>query len=203
MSKVIIVAGGDAPRELPGCDFLIAADSGLDAVMDLGVIPDLVVGDFDSASPTALDWYKDTGRPFEQHPAAKDATDLQIAFDALDRFEPTSVDVFGVWGGRVDHSLTNVAVCCGYRTAPVVMRTDVELVHIVRGQKTLVANPGSTVSLIAWGGSAVVSIDDVEWPLTNAELSPFTSLGQSNLFLGESAEVQVHSGLVLAIVKMA
>ncbi|HTD50939.1 MAG TPA: thiamine diphosphokinase, partial [Acidimicrobiia bacterium] len=67
---------------LPDRGDVIAADSGLGVAMALGVHVDHLVGDLDSAAPHAVDAAVASGTTVERHPAEKDATDLELAFDA-------------------------------------------------------------------------------------------------------------------------
>ena len=61
---------------------MIAADAGLDHAEALGLPVDLVVGDLDSVSKEALERARRAGIAIEEHPAAKDQTDLELALDA-------------------------------------------------------------------------------------------------------------------------
>src|SRR5262245_32872433 len=81
------VAGGDpqgpgALRGLPDPDLALAADSGLEHATAAGYVVDLVVGDLDSADPAAVAAAVERGVVVERHPAAKDATDLELALVA-------------------------------------------------------------------------------------------------------------------------
>ncbi len=86
----MVIAGGDpvdpSVRDLlphvGDVDFVIAADSGLDRAVELGLDVDLVVGDFDSADPAAVDAAVRRGTELERHPSEKDAIDLELAIDA-------------------------------------------------------------------------------------------------------------------------
>jgi thiamine pyrophosphokinase len=55
------------------------------------------------------------------------------------------------------------------------------------------------VSLIPWGGSALVSARGFEWPLDHATLSPTSSRGVSNIARSEAPQVEVHEGTLLVI----
>src|SRR5688572_23261696 len=54
---VLVVAGGPLPHALPPLapgTTVIAADSGVEAVLAAGLVPTVVVGDLDSADPAAV-----------------------------------------------------------------------------------------------------------------------------------------------------
>ena len=74
--KTLIVSGGwlrpaflrEKWEEL--CpDLLIAADRGIDYALDAGLIPDLIVGDYDSAEGTSAAHFRERGVPFRTYPA--------------------------------------------------------------------------------------------------------------------------------------
>src|SRR4051794_39851414 len=79
----LVVAGGPGPvvvtEPLPADAFVVAADSGLERAVALGLSVDVVVGDFDSVSETMLQAAADRGVRVERHPREKDATDLELA----------------------------------------------------------------------------------------------------------------------------
>src|SRR5262245_44786147 len=83
----IVVTGGAPPRRslaslLPGAAYVIAADAGLDHAETLGLPVDVVLGDLDSVSKEALERARRAGIAVEEHPPAKDETDLELALDA-------------------------------------------------------------------------------------------------------------------------
>lgn len=121
---IVVVAGGDPvlPAErawVPGDAVVIAADSGLDHAHALGLRADVAVGDFDSVSPRALERAEADGTRLERHPAAKDATDLELALDAAAAHGPERIVVLGGHGGRVDHLLANAALLAADRKSVV------------------------------------------------------------------------------------
>lgn len=115
MMRVLIITGGDCSADvmLPRYDFCIAADSGLDTAKALGIFPDVIIGDFDSVSEPPTE-YSDpaSGRKSEiiTHPAKKDDTDTGLAaVCALER-GATEILIVGGIGGRLDHTLSNMAL---------------------------------------------------------------------------------------------
>ena len=59
---------------------ILAADRGLVLCKKLGIIPDLILGDFDSTTSDALEYYRSTvPERIRQYPSRKDDTDTELA----------------------------------------------------------------------------------------------------------------------------
>ncbi|BDR54840.1 thiamine pyrophosphokinase [Bombiscardovia apis] len=97
----------DESTPLPAHDFLIAADGGADHARQAGLLPDITVGDFDSitAAP-AID-----GSHIAL-PAEKDDTDMMAALKLGWEHGYRRFHIYGGLGGRIDHSIANVATLC-------------------------------------------------------------------------------------------
>ena len=93
---------------LPAPDRIYCADGGLRHAAQLGITPDLILGDFDSADPGMLEQYKISGAPFETHPADKDFTDTELAAERAVLDGCGVILVFGAFGARIDHAYTNL-----------------------------------------------------------------------------------------------
>ena len=82
--KTLIVTGGsldiswakDFVRTI-NAEYIIAADSGLKYIDELGLVPDMILGDYDSVEAGLLDKYKSTD--IKTYPREKDYTDTHIA----------------------------------------------------------------------------------------------------------------------------
>jgi thiamine pyrophosphokinase len=205
VTAVVYVNGEPGPQaapELGHVDLAIAADAGLHLARQLGHRVHLVVGDLDSVAPAELAAARDAGVEIDQHPAAKDETDLELAIDHVLRAGAERLVVLGGSGGRLDHLATNLAVLTGPRLAGVDVEAYLALarVDVVRSRRSLVGRPGLLVSLLAWGGEARgVCTEGLRWPLVDATLAAGTSLGTSNEYVAATAAVTVGSGVVTAI----
>lgn len=206
MTTVIVVAGGVAPdpslRELlPPADAVIAADSGYDHALRLGLSPAVLVGDLDSISADGLAAAERAGVRIERHPPDKDATDLELALELAARGADEIVVVAGDVG-RFDHAVGNLLLLGAERYAGVRIsaRLALGLVTVVRSERTLTGQPGDIVSLFAVGGPASgVTTTGLRWPLHEATLAVGSTLGTSNEMLGTEATVEVADGVVFAI----
>ena len=113
--KILIITGGKVEEifisgliEEEKYTMIIAADRGLELTERLGILPDLIVGDFDSVSDTVLRKYRDKSIPIKTFPKEKDKTDTQLAIEMSLEYHPDRLDIVGATGSRCDHMLANL-----------------------------------------------------------------------------------------------
>jgi thiamine pyrophosphokinase len=202
---VVILAGGlgrPAPvAVLPGA-VVIAADSGAEHALELGLRVDLVVGDLDSVSEGTLAAVEQAGARVERHPVAKGATDLELALAAALALEPERILVLGGAVGRLDHLFGELLLLAADAYAGV--RVDAQLgdatVHVVRGARVLAGEPGELISLFAVHGPATgVVTDGLVYRLRGETLEAGSSRGLSNAFATSEARVSLERGVLLAV----
>lgn len=204
---VLVFTGGEpVPVEvlstLPRATTVIAADSGLRSAQALGLPVHAVVGDMDSVEPDELAAAAAAGARIERHPAAKDATDLELAMDAAVELDPAAITVVGGAGGRLDHLLAAMLLLTAerYASIPVVARTGSAIVTVVRDVGWLSGHEGALVTLLAVRGPAEgVTTTGLRFGLAGERLEPGSTRGVSNEFTGERASVRLDTGVVLAI----
>ena len=204
---VLLLTGGDPidpalAAALPQEAFVIAADSGVEQALALGLTVDLAVGDFDSVAAAALGAVEEAGARVERHPEAKDETDLELGLAAASSREAVRVVVAGGHGGRVDHFLANALLLASPRFAH--MRVEAYVgpsrIVVVRDGATLVGEVGDLVSLLAVGGAAVgVRTSGLRYPLRRERLEVGSTRGVSNVFEEASATVELDAGTLLAV----
>jgi len=212
-SRAIVLAGGELPptdaiRDLvagggaAGPPLVVAADSGLDHALALGLAVDVVVGDLDSASAAAIAAARADGVAFETHPVDKDATDLELALLAARDRGPTRITVVGGGGGRHDHLLANALVLAAADLADLDLDALVGTARItvVRARATLHGHPGDLCSLLPVGGVAHgVRTHGLRFRLHGEDLLPGSTRGVSNELIGAEATVTVDAGVILAV----
>ena len=119
--KCVIFAGLPAAPELHGwwadADYVIAADAGYENACRVGVEPDLLLGDYDSAPRP------EAGAKTVFLPAEKDDTDTYYAArKALELGATDVVIVGGLGGARLDHTLANLQTLCFWQKTECVRR---------------------------------------------------------------------------------
>lgn len=209
--RAIVVAGGSIDpsdaTHLTHADLVVAADGGAAWPVEAGRRPDLVVGDMDSIDPTLLDELERAGVSVERHPAAKEASDLELALDAAVREGASELTILGALGGqRLDHELANLLLLVdpGWDARGVTVRvvrgaTTVRALH-GPGAASLTGGPGGAVTLLPVGGDAVgVSTAGLRFPLHDEPLRMGRSRGLSNVVETSPGRVELSSGTLLII----
>ena len=160
------------------------------------------MGDFDSAAPEAVAAAEAAGARIVRHPAAKDATDLELALEEALALAPDRILVLASSGGRLDHLLSLLLALASPRFAGA--RIDAAVgrawVHVVRGERMVEGEAGELVSLLALHGPAEgVWTEGLAYELRGDTLEPGSSRGVSNVLTTNRATVSVEHGVVLAI----
>lgn len=208
--KIAVIAGGEwdaawGKGQLQEVDFLVCADSGGDAALAAGRVPDLLIGDLDSISEAGLSEIRRSGVKIEQYPQAKDETDLELALkDAITKARAAGekdILLYGASGGRIDHFLGNVALMlkAAFQGLRLILKDPQHEVWVLHGKQRIQGAVGQEISLIALTEKAIVRTEGLAYPLNAESLWQYSPRGISNVFLGEEATVEVSEGYVLVV----
>ena len=176
--EYLLVAGGRTPSPawLKAASMnrrLYAVDHGADACRAAGLVPELFIGDGDSAKRDTLSWIEDSHVACKRFPPEKDKTDTQLALETVDENRNPFVIIAGGFGGRFDHafSLLYSFVGTGLHGC---LADDHEFLFVLREDDEIVLEISSTpksLSLLPLTPECQgVSIDGVHWPLSDAVL---------------------------------
>ncbi len=88
---------------------VVAVDGGLEAAKELDIIPDVIVGDFDTVHPEILAYYRKMEHIiWEVHQPEKDDTDTELAIKRALAMNCSHITLLGATGGRLDHMVGNI-----------------------------------------------------------------------------------------------
>ena len=204
--EILFVAGGRRAEEkffleLARGRKIFAIDKGIEICRDLNILPKILIGDFDSAESSAVDWAVKNKIPIERHPVDKDFTDMQLALNFFTEKNCTSdrdfVIVTGIFGGRLDHLFSNVFTCAAskFRTCLVDER---ENIFFVNGGECVevkfFAKPTSISLLPVTEICEGVAIKNVHWELNGATLRQNFPNAISNRVEDDEIKISVTSG---------
>ena len=214
---LIIVGGGSRPEETQlreACrisQVVLAADSGAQWLMECGIVPDVLLGDFDSISPSLLAVLQENGHTrWVRHRLDKDQTDMELCVEEAIRLGAARVSLYAAIGSRIDHSLANLFLLYPFLQAGVEAwivdaRNRVTLVgHTAKKAGScrirLERLEGYKVSLIALGNAvSEVTTSGLQYDMRGRDLPFGSTLGVSNEFAAETAEIEFRDGLLMVL----
>ena len=117
MSKrIIIISGGELNEEFvlsilekEENQYVIGVDRGMEFLCRHQILPNYIVGDFDSVKKEIGDYYRnETNVPIREFNPVKDASDTEIAIRLAMTLGAKEILILGATGGRIDHLWANV-----------------------------------------------------------------------------------------------
>ncbi len=198
----VIVTGGPVGDDAfvrgqcAAAGLLIAADAGALVLERLSIVPDLAVGDFDTAGPELVARLAVSGIPTETHPVAKDYTDTHLAIIIAIARGATEITVLGALGGpRYDHMLATALslAASAFAGVRILLVDPLHTMLVLRPGESVALHgvPGEYVSLLALTEEVTgVSGDGLLYPLpTIFRLGD--NIGVSNELVSSDATVSV------------
>ncbi|MDE5771539.1 MAG: thiamine diphosphokinase [Ruminococcus sp.] len=201
MKTCIIFAGGEfsAPSFTDTkADLVICADRGYIHAEKLGIVPDIITGDFDSyigELPEDTEIYRSVPE--------KDDTDTMLAVKlAIDR-KCTDIRLYGALGGRFDHTFANIqALIYAHEHGCKMTVYDIDNIITVQGIGTELYEKydGWYFSVFSLTEKLhVEKMTGVKYPVQNHIFTQGFPLGVSNEIISDNAVVSVKNGLALIV----
>jgi thiamine diphosphokinase len=198
MSTCFIFGAGDMPKAVPNTAgaLVIAADGGYLALKELGIKPDIVVGDFDSMDEVQ-------GENVIKLKREKDDTDMAAAVGlALER-GARDIEIYGGLGGRrLSHTIANLQLVAALSQKGITARLcgDGCTATAVTDGALELKNACGYISVFCFGIKAKgVTLKGLKYPLMDAELTNTYPLGVSNQPVSDKAVIEVKSGTLIVI----
>lgn len=184
-------------------DLFICVDGGARYFYQAGIIPHILVGDFDSIAPKLKKAYQDSGIEIVKFPRHKDYTDMELALDLAIEKSATQIYILGATGSRLDHTLSNIQLLHKLADAGVrgIIVNQNNYVYLITNRLELFKKEGYYLSLIpATAKVEGITTKGLAYPLNGATMVMGTGLGISNEFTSNKAEVTIKKGRLYAIV---
>ena len=184
---------------------IIAGDKGLEALYQLKIIPNHVVGDFDSVSPEILEFYKKQSQIiFHTFNAEKDNTDTDIALKLAIKIGSSKITILGALGKRMDHAIANIHILKDALEAniPCQILDEHNRIYLINKEMTLEKDKvyGKYVSLIPLTSTIEgLTLTGFKYPLNDYTLPIGTSLGISNEIITYTAHIEMKKGILIVI----
>lgn len=203
MSKCYLVVSylEGSLKDLLDCqeeDIIICVDGGYQKLMEIGLTPDLIIGDMDSLSCPVPD-----NIPFYPLPVEKDDTDTLAALKKAIEMGCRDIILVGGLGGRLDHTVANLH-CLSYSLFAGVrleIRDSQNRAFMFEPSEIRIPRDrDSYLSLFSYTEACRgVTTKGLYYPLSGATLTHSYPLGVSNHFTEEEAVISFTTGKLLVI----
>lgn len=180
--------------------YVVGVDRGCQSLLDLDIMINVALGDFDSIQPADLNRLKKAKVEMLSYAVEKDLTDTHLAFDYIKtkfQLKPMSgkknlIYLVGATGSRWDHSLSNLMIGFSYLDL-----FDIHLCDnhnravLVRGKKRVAATDFMAwepaldwikpyLSVVPITTLQITTSSGLKYPLADRRLLPYDSLAISN-----------------------
>ena len=198
MPKVCSIICGSPEGTLPEKPegLIICADRGLDHALAAGIVPDIAVGDFDSASqlpPPGV-------RVIRAEPE-KDDTDTILACETAISEGCDEIRLYCAMGGRIDHTIANIQTLELLRKRGVnaTMISESARIYLVHEREAVIPAFRGYVSVFSYGETCIVSEYGMKYGIVRYRLDNAYPLGVSNEVAEKEGRIIVHGGTALVI----
>ena len=179
-------------RKLCRGKFKIAVDGGYSFFRKTGLVPDLLMGDFDSLKKNPADLPRKT--EIIKYPREKDKTDSELALEyCLDK-KAKRIDIVQPSVGEPDQFMGNAMLLLpgaagrvGYRPKIRLINVGYELLFVENERITVEKAAGDTVSVLALSGRCRYSCTGTDFDVKDIVLKPGQSRGLRNKIAAKKA----------------
>jgi len=207
MKAVVIGSGGPLSQELlkarcSEADLIVAADGGGRYLYEIGLLPHMLVGDFDSIPQHMLEFFRSKGVRISQYAREKDYTDLELAIAAAMEEGADEITILGGMGSRFDHTAANVFLlkCLLDKNIRACLEDDHNRIFLTDRSIEITKQENWRVSLLSISPEVThVSTSGLAYPLNDETLRFGSSRGVSNEFAGDTACICFKKGLLMVI----
>ncbi len=209
MVALIIANGDDVDKSSMGdmkIDYVICADGGLEKAEKLQVVPDLILGDFDSVDADVLEKYKSSNSEILKYPAEKDFTDMELSIEIAVKKGYKDIVLVGATGGpRLDHSFANMMLLEKY------YRFGINIIIIDNNNKIQIVSDNCHMELHKKKGSFVslipltenirgLTLEGFKYPLDRVVVKRGSTLCVSNEIISDKGRIILENGTALLFI---
>jgi len=178
-------------------DLVIAADKGVLTTEKFNIIPDFIVGDFDSLG------FVPKGKNVITLSVRKDDTDVGFAVKTAVNKGYRDFVIYGCVGGNLSHTLANLQIAKDLCESgcSVKLYGGKEIITLLSDDKVYFdAKKQGRVSVLSLSDESIgVTIEGLSYTLRDAVLKSSVPLGVSNEFIGCESRISVKRGCLAII----
>ena len=203
--EILFVSGGRVPnvdwfKKVSYGRKIFCIDKGIELCHECEIIPNFLIGDFDSANQSAVAWAQEKNIPVEKYPADKDFTDTQLALKRAEEiFGEHAAILTGVFGGRFDHLYSTIFTCAALNRK-IFLADEREIIFYIKSGESFEVKffeRPFAVSLLPMTSTCEgVTTKNLHWELDGATLTQNFPNATSNRVEDDKIFLSVASGIL-------
>ncbi len=211
--NTVLICGGEINDEFslvclkqikPDC--IIGVDKGLEFCYRNHVIPDWILGDFDSISKEVIDWYREQQEiPIRQYKPEKDDTDTRLGMELALKLGSDKIFLLGATGGRLDHYMGNLQslLITARKEKEGWILDEQNAITVRRAGKICIHKEeqfGKYVSFFSMGDEVTgLSLTGFQYPLDGYTLKNSDGIAVSNQLLDDCGIIEFETGYLMMV----
>ncbi len=174
---------------------IIGVDGGTKNLFDVGIAPDVVIGDMDSLK----DLVHEINSEKIIYPEEKDEIDSELAIEYCRERNVDEVHIACWKGERVDMEYALLMLLSRYKQLWIKLLDEKSEVFFVNSFAELEANSGEKWSILPIGGDATVTLKGFKYEISKKLMPKDKPYGVSNIAEKNKVIVHVHEGGVIVV----
>lgn len=211
--NTVLICGGEINDEFslvclkqikPDC--IIGVDKGLEFCYRNHIIPDWILGDFDSISKEVIDWYREQQEiPIRQYKPEKDDTDTRLGMELALKLGSDKIFLLGATGGRLDHYMGNLQslLITAMEEKEGWILDEQNAITVRRAGKICIHKEeqfGKYVSFFSMGDEVTgLSLKGFQYPLDGYTLKNSDGIAVSNQLLDDCGIIEFETGYLMMV----
>ncbi|WP_271018563.1 thiamine diphosphokinase [Streptococcus agalactiae] len=204
MTKIALFAGGDFTYFEYDFDYFVGIDRGSLFLLKNGLSLDMAVGDFDSITEDELLYIKHYCSNIVSASAEKNDTDTELALKTIFKeFPEAQVTVFGAFGGRIDHMMSNIFLPSDTDLEPFMSQIRLKdeqniVTYLPSGKNQVSRIEGMSYVSFMPEGESTLQISGAKYELNKSNYFK-KKMYSSNEFMTSPIEVELKDGYLIII----
>lgn len=198
MKGLIISGGNRVKREtlLENIEdrYIVVADGGIKNLIGTDIIPDEVLGDFDSIDEVGKSFIEKNNIKIEKYPSRKDFTDTELCLEVLLKKGADDIIILGATGTRLDHMFSSMFLLERLKKESVAGKfiDDYNEVSFISNETVEVKkNKYKYLSIVPVSKEVCLTLKGTEYEVENLKFNRFTTIAVSNEVKDEVAKIEI------------
>lgn len=205
--QTVIFLNGEIPgnkiirKILKKRSLIISADGGGNYLKSEGIFPNVVIGDLDSITPSALKYFREKGSEIIKI-KEQETTDFEKSLRYCIQKKLKSIVVLGAAGLRPDHTVNNLSILKRYcNCADIRIITEEFEMFMTDKNIEFKYRPGNVVSFIAMPAAVNITTSGLKYKLRGEDLEFGKREGSLNVSTSGIVRIKFDKGFILIIKK--